>query len=196
MSNNIKYVFWDSDNTLVKTAEMHWRKHVEILKSHGIALTKEYRTDIYTNNGQQNWQWITEKLGLKSSMDDYLSQIDSWFFDHMDKLEVRSGVLELIEIFAQANIKQAVVSNGRKRSVMAALNTKDIAPKMEFILCKEDYEGRKPDAAPYLTALAKMNDLTGGDVQPSQCLVIEDDPKGVAVPKYIFDVVTHCLSAL
>lgn len=174
-----KYVFWDSDNTLVNTAGHHWRKHFETLASLGIALSDEHRTRIYTNNGAQNWEWITTELGLQMELQDYLDAIDGWYFDHIGEIDIRPGIPEAIVLFKEHNIPQAVVSNGRKRSVMAALEAKDLIRHFEFILCKEDYEGRKPDPAPYLTALTKMNEQKGTDIEPSDCLVIEDDPKGV-----------------
>ncbi len=177
--NKIKYVFWDSDNTLVNTAQHHWRKHFETLASHGIHLGDEHRTRIYTNNGAQNWEWITEELGLTLSRDEYLDAIDAWYFDHIADIEIRSGVIEAIDHFAAQGIPQAVVSNGRRRSVMAALEAKDLTPRFEFILCKEDYDGRKPGPEPYLTALKRMNELKGTTISPADCLVIEDDPKGV-----------------
>ena len=177
--NKILYVFWDSDNTLVETAEHHWRKHFETLKTHGINLNDQHRQKIYENNGAQNWQWITDELGLNISRANYLDQIDAWYFNHIGEINIRAGVLEAIDHFAKNNILQAVVSNGRRRSVMAALEAKDLAPHFKFILCKEDYEGRKPDPAPYLTALNKMGEQTGDAIDPATCLVVEDDPLGV-----------------
>ena len=175
----ILYVFWDSDNTLVETAEHHWHKHVETLKNHGINLSDQYRQKIYENNGAQNWAWITEELTLNIPQEEYLNQIDQWYFDHIDEINIRSGVLEAIQHFKSNDIPQGVVSNGRRRSVMAALEAKSLAPNFDFILCKEDYEGRKPDPAPYLAALQKMEKLHGEKIDPATCLVIEDDPLGV-----------------
>ena len=175
----IQYVFWDSDNTLVNTAEHHWRKHAETLKIHGITLGEEHREKIYTNNGSQNWEWITKELGLDIPQDQYLNEIDAWYFDHIDEIEIRDGVLDAITEFNQRGLPQAVVSNGRRRSVMAALDAKSLSRHFEFILCKEDYEGRKPDPAPYLAGLKQMEQRLGTTIDPATCLVIEDDPKGV-----------------
>jgi HAD superfamily hydrolase (TIGR01509 family) len=175
----INFVFWDSDNTLVETAEHHWRKHVETLKTHGITLDKKYRKRIYENNGVQNWTWMSEEIGLKESQSDYLDQIDAWYFDHINEIKIRIGVIDALENFKKNKVLQAVVSNGRRHSVIAALEAKDLIKYFEFILCKEDYEGRKPDPAPYLTALDKMRAQTNEDIKPANCLVIEDDPLGV-----------------
>ncbi|MCI5060598.1 MAG: HAD family phosphatase [Alphaproteobacteria bacterium] len=187
----ILYVFWDSDNTLVNTAMHHWRKHVEMLKTHGISLDEKYRQKIYENNGAQNWQWISAELGLNIPQEEYLDQIDSWYFENITEIQIRAGVMEAIERFTKAKVPQAVVSNGRKRSVMAALEGKDLAKYFDFILCKEDYEGRKPDPAPYLAALNKMQELHHEKIDPASCLVIEDDPLGVQAGEAAGMVVLH-----
>lgn len=187
----ILYVFWDSDNTLVNTAEHHWRKHLETLKKYNITLDETHRKRIYENNGGQNWQWISEELGLGLSQEEYLDEIDRWYFDHIGEIEVRSGVLEAIKYFSDNEVAQAVVSNGRKRSVMAALDAKDLTRHFDFILCKEDYEGRKPDAAPYLAALKRMEEKYNEKIDPESCLVIEDDPLGVQAGKAAGMAVLH-----
>ena len=71
----VKYIFWDSDNTLVDTATHHWNKHFETLKTHGIHLDDKWQERIYTNNGAQNWEWIATELGLKLSKDENLDEI-------------------------------------------------------------------------------------------------------------------------
>jgi beta-phosphoglucomutase-like phosphatase (HAD superfamily) len=50
---------------------------------------------------------------------------------------------------------------------------------MSFILYKEDYQGRKPDPAPYLKGFKRMEEVTGHSIIPSKCIAVEDDPKGV-----------------
>lgn len=173
----INYIFWDSDNTLVDTATHHWRKHVETLKSFGIHLDDKWQNRIYTNNGAQNWEWLTAELGLSASKDEYLDAIDGWYFRHIDEIDVRSGILAALELFE--DVPMAVVSNGRRRSVMAALEAKELVPHFKFILCIEDYEGRKPEPAPYLAAKTRMQQVAGRPIAAHECLVIEDDPKGV-----------------
>lgn len=175
----IRYVFWDSDNTLVKTADHHWRKHFETLKFLGIPLDDRWAERIYTNNGAQNWDWLSNELGLTLDKDEYLNRIDRWYFDHIADIQIREGVMDALQLFKKAGCRQAVVSNGRRRSVMSALTARDLTRNFDFILCKEDYQGRKPEPAPYLAAKTKMQQITGDVIDAQSCLVIEDDPKGV-----------------
>jgi HAD superfamily hydrolase (TIGR01509 family) len=176
---SIQYVFWDSDNTLVNTGAHHWRKHLEVLKTQGIVLDEKWQRRIYENNGGQNWEWLTAELGLEVPKDDYLDRIDRWYYDHIGEMNIRPGIIEAIDYAAQKGLPQAVVSNGRRRSVMAALTAKNLAPHFDFILCKEDYEGRKPEPTPYLAAKTRMQQIKGVVIDTHTCLVIEDDPMGV-----------------
>ena len=176
---SVKYVFWDSDNTLVDTYQHHWRKHFETLKSHGIHLDDGHKARVYHNNGAQNWEWMRSELGLTLSKDQYLDAIDGWYFRHINDIEIRTGIVEALKMFSDAGIPMGVVSNGRRRSVMAALEAKNLVPNFKFVLCIEDYEGRKPDPAPYLAAKTRMQQIMGAAIDPAECLVIEDDPKGV-----------------
>lgn len=175
----IQYIFWDSDNTLVDTAAHHWNKHFETLKKHNIHLGDEWAERIYTNNGAQNWEWITSELGLSIPKEQYLDEIDQWYFDHIGRINIRPGITEALDIADTLGMKMGVVSNGRTRSVLSALNAKSLAPRFEFILCIEDYTGRKPMPEPYLAARTRMQQITGTKIDSSECLVIEDDPKGV-----------------
>ncbi len=175
----VKYVFWDSDNTLVDTFTHHWNKHLHTLKSHGITLDEQWKNRIYTNNGAQNWEWLRAELGLKVPKQDYLDQIDSWYYKNADSIHIRSGVLDALKLFDDAGVPMCVVSNGRTRSVMAALKAKDLVKRFKFVLCVEDYEGRKPDPAPYLAGMTRMRQMLNKPVYEEDCLAIEDDPKGV-----------------
>lgn len=179
----IQYVFWDSDNTLINTAEHHWRKHLEVLKKHGITLDVKNKQRVYENNGIQNWEWISEELALKVEKQKYLEQIDAWYFNHILEVQIRDGVLDALQYCYNNKIPQCVVSNGRQRSVMSSLNAKGLTKYFKFILCAEDYEGRKPAPAPYLAALAKMSERMATDIDPQTCLAIEDDPLGVQSAK-------------
>lgn len=176
---SIKYVFWDSDNTLVDTAAHHWNKHFETLKRYGIHLGDEWQERIYTNNGGQNWEWLTVELGLNIPKEQYLDEIDGWYFDHIAQINIRDGITDALDILDAAETPMGVVSNGRTRSVMSALNAKALSNRFKFILCIEDYTGRKPMPEPYLAAKTRMQQITGAVIDAKECLVIEDDPKGV-----------------
>lgn len=174
-----RYIFWDSDNTLTDNGELHWRKHRETLAKQGVILDERHKPRVYQNNGAQNWEWFRDELGLQLDCPAYLRLIDRWYQDHVGEISFRPGVPEALDLFAAAGCHQCVVSNGRRNSVMISLEAKAVVSRFDFILCKEDYAGRKPDPVPYLTARARMEAVVGSSVDPETCLAIEDDPLGV-----------------
>lgn len=180
---NIRYVFWDSDNTLIDTFALHWAKAFHVLKSHGIHLDDKYKRRIHENNGSQNWKWISAELGLNIPEAQYLAEVDQWYSDNSHLMKLRDGVAEALVLFREKGIKQCVVTNGRRSSIAISHQATGLIDKFEFVLCKEDYEGRKPDPAPYLAALKKMSEIEGRDISPDECLAIEDDPLGVEAAK-------------
>lgn len=177
---DLQAVFWDSDNTLVDTNALHWAKHVETLRKYEITLTDEHRQRIYHNNGRQNWDWLNAEMGLNVPCDTYLEEIDTWYHTHTPQIVIRSGIIEALELFQKSGIPQIVVSNGRRKSVMMALEAKNLTQYFIHIATKEDTEERKPHPGPYLDALNIASKKLGYALNPNACLAIEDDPKGVA----------------
>ncbi|CCB87065.1 MULTISPECIES: HAD family hydrolase [Parachlamydia] len=187
----IQAVFWDYDNTILETAEAHWNKHHTVLRRHGIHLPESYRQRVYENNGVQNWDWMHQELGLPISQENYLYEIDAEFQQAIQTLEMRPGVSQLLALFQDLEIPQAIITNARRDSAEPVLQRRGIAALMQFILFKEDYEGRKPDPTPYLVGLTKMAKVLEEPIHAKQCVAIEDDPKGVEAAHKAGLIVIH-----
>ena len=179
----IKAVFWDSDNTLIDTFALHWAKHVAVLARHGITLDSSYKQRIHENNGIQNWQWLSAELGLAVPQADYIKEIDTYFLEHSHTLKLRGAVSKILDLCDAKHIPQMVVSNGRRHSVEMSHAATNIQNRFLFLMCKEDYDGRKPEPAPFLTALDRYHKMTGNIIQAHECLAIDDDPLGVESAK-------------
>lgn len=187
----IQAVFWDYDNTILATAEAHWKKHQTVLAQHGIQLDESYRKKIYENNGSQNWEWMSQELGLKVPEKEYLEAVDYEFQQHMIELDMRPGVAELFEFIEKLNIPQGIITNARRNSAKPVLDKKKIASLMRLILFKEDYQGRKPEPTPYLKGFEEMGMILKDTIEPKRCIAIEDDPKGVESAHRAGAIVVH-----
>lgn len=175
----LRFAFWDCDNTLVENAPMHWKKHEVILLKHGYTLPPNVKKTFYQNNGNQNWQWMVDNIGLTIPCDEYLQEVDAWYHANVHQVPFRPGILWALEHFKSHGVKQCVVTNARRASVAPMLEVKEISPYFEFTWSKENYVARKPDPLPYLSALENMERITGETIDKSECLAIEDDPLGV-----------------
>ncbi len=179
----IAYVFWDCDNTLVHTAEHHWLKNLHVLKRHGVDLPEEHKHRVFLQGSPQNYEWFISELGLKCDRDTYLREVDAWFTENAGQIKIRDGVIEALEHFKSNNIPQAVVSNGRTHSVRSVLDAVHLSPYFDAMLCKEDYEGRKPNPEPYLAGIRSLEAIHGISIDPAACLAIEDEEKGMQSAK-------------
>jgi HAD superfamily hydrolase (TIGR01509 family) len=187
----IQAVFWDYDNTIFETAEAHWNKHQKVLARHGIVLSEIFSKRIYENNGDQNWEWLNKELGLQVPKEEYLKQVDAEFKNTMASLQMRPGVAEVFQLLRQLGIPQAIITNARRESAEPVLHAKGISSFMQFILFKEDYEGRKPAPTPYLVGFEKMSSMTQTALNPQKCIAIEDDPNGVKSAHQAGAIVIH-----
>ena len=174
-----RFVFWDCDNTLLENAEMHWKKHEVTLQKHGYTLPPNVQRTFYHNNGNQNWQWMVDNIGLTIPMDDYLKEIDTWYHANIHTVPLRGGVQWALDYFRENGVKQCVVTNARRASVEPMLEVKGLRHYFEFTWCKEDYTARKPDPMPYATAITQMEKLVVHPINKADCLAVEDDPLGV-----------------
>jgi HAD superfamily hydrolase (TIGR01509 family) len=168
----IKAILWDCDNTIIKTAELHFAKHVAVLKRYGIDLDKRFKPTIYSNNSFQNWEILSGAFEIDSTQDQYIADIDAWYHDNIHTLQVRAGVEDVLKAAKAKGIKQAIVSNGRAESVIAGIKAKGLFDYFDMILTRNDYEERKPHPEPYLSSLKKLG------LSASETIAIEDDPKG------------------
>ncbi|HAJ90373.1 MAG TPA: HAD family phosphatase [Rhodospirillaceae bacterium] len=175
----LRFVFWDCDNTLVENAALHWKKHEVTLIKHGYHLPADVKRTFYHNNGNQNWQWMVDHIGLTIPCEAYLKEVDAWYHANVHEVPFRGGIPWALDYFKRNDVKQCVVTNARRASVEPMLEVKGISPYFEFTWCKENYTARKPDPMPYLSALENMERVMNRKIDKAECLAIEDDPLGV-----------------
>ncbi|MEF2891213.1 MAG: HAD-IA family hydrolase, partial [Akkermansia sp.] len=82
------------------------------------------------------------------------------------------GAGELIRSLAEKGIPMAVASSSSHRWVDGWLNKLDIMPYFKTVVCRDDNLPVKPDPALFLRAAENL------EIQPSQCLVLEDSQNG------------------
>ena len=177
--DKVQYVFWDCDNTLVHTAEHHWLKNLHVLRRYGVELPEEHKHRVFLQGSPQNYEWFKNELGFECDNESYLREVDEWFTENAAQIKIRDGVIKALEHFKAHNIPQAVVSNGRTHSVRTVLDAVNLSPYFDAMLCKEDYEGRKPEPEPYLAGMRALEKIHNITIDPANCLAIEDEEKGV-----------------
>ena len=91
-------------------------------------------------------------------------------------LRLRSGVERLLRVAAGQGLRQVIVTTSGRAAVQALLEQvlPDHAQLLEFWVCGEDVERKKPHPAAYLQALQRL------ELPAAAALAVEDSGNGVA----------------
>jgi HAD superfamily hydrolase (TIGR01509 family) len=94
-------------------------------------------------------------------------------------LVILPGVVEFVMAVAQ-KYPLAMASGALKEEVLLMIGAAGIRDYFDAVIAAEDVKNGKPAPDAYLKALSEINRLNPGkNIQPSECLVVEDSKHGV-----------------
>ncbi|TDU84034.1 HAD superfamily hydrolase (TIGR01509 family) [Kribbella voronezhensis] len=171
----LRAVLWDMDGTLVDSEPVWARVQIERLTALGATWTVE---DCVALVGSD----------LSHAVDVWMSRIPAGAIEPEELAErmygevvaalkeevvFRPGALELLTALKAEGIPCALVTASYRVMIDAVLSHLPPDP-FDVIVAGDEVSNGKPHPEPYLTAAAEL------DVDPADCLVIEDSPGGTA----------------
>lgn len=180
-----RFLFFDNDGILVDTEHLVGRATDEVLKEmgyigDGIALYKEYSMQ----KGISLWPTVQKQLGFSDKKIEFYHQkrndLYSQYLQEGENLLI-PGVLDVLQKLHN-KIPLAIVTSSNKHHFDLIHQKTGILQYFEFILTREDFIHSKPHPEPYLTAFARVQKSIS-DLQPEECLVLEDSERGVVSAK-------------
>jgi beta-phosphoglucomutase-like phosphatase (HAD superfamily) len=165
------YLF-DCDGTIVDSMPLHYVAWKTTLAEYGCPFPE----DLFYAWGGKPVDEIISTLNTMNTLDMPVHEVgvrkEDRFFDLLPQLRAIPEVLEHIEA-RHGSIPFAVVSGGRRNSVMRSLTTVNLIDRFETIVGAEDYINSKPAPDAFLLAAERLG------VAPGQCLVFEDTDLGI-----------------
>lgn len=167
-----KALVFDCDGTLADTMPAHCAAYKETFEHYGVPFTEE-EFYLYAHEGGKN---LMQKMIIDKKIDvdpqlliDMKSNIVG---DYLDNYMIPNKVLiDLIEE-KHKELKIAVVSNGRKKSISTILEKLGLLQYVDVLLTSDDVTNTKPNPEPYLKAIELLGTLS------SEILVFEDNEVG------------------
>jgi HAD superfamily hydrolase (TIGR01509 family) len=165
------YLF-DCDGTIVDSMPLHYIAWKTALAEWGCAFDeklfyswggKPVDEIISTLNRMNGLNMPVEAVGLRK---------ENLYFDLLPQLKAIPEVVEHIDA-QHGRIPFAVVSGGRRNSVVRSLTTLNLLDKFDTIVGADDYTNSKPAPDAFLLAAARLG------VAPKDCLVFEDTDLGI-----------------
>ena len=167
-------IFFDHDGTLVDTEPLWAQAKTELAEEFGKTWTEE---DTLLCLGRPMSETIDRlhALGIDLSYDELMERLTSDARDVISRTEIPflPGISALLQEVAEAGIPAAIVTNA---TAEIATMTASRGPEGLFrvVIGNENVTSPKPDPQPYLLAAQKL------EVDPVQCVAVEDSPSGVA----------------
>ncbi len=168
-------ILWDNDGVLVDTEHLFFTANKELLNSYGMDLSESDFFNWYLIRNIGSWH-LFQKAGMTEKDLPLIRKKRSEIYNQK-LLEAKDLAIDGIRPILQQlhkKVPMGIVTSAYRHhfdTIHAHLNLRDY---FDFVLTNEDYEGSKPSPAPYLCGLNKIG------LPASQCVVIEDSPRGLA----------------
>jgi len=165
------YLF-DCDGTIVDSMPLHYIAWKTAFSEWNCPFPE----DLFYSWGGKPTREIVATLnkmhGLAMPVEALAEHKEELYFKLLPELKAIPEVLEQIEA-QHGRIPFAVVSGGRRESVVRSLTALHLLDKFDTIVGAEDYTDGKPAPDAFLVAAARLG------VAPKDCLVFEDTDLGV-----------------
>lgn len=173
----LEAVLWDMDGVIVDTYEGHYVSWKQSLDEVG----QTYDEDIFRRTFGMNNRLIMATVYGRELEEDFIQKVSDrkeeiFRRDIKGKVQTLPGVLDWLERFKEMNLKQAVASSAPQANIDALLTELKIRGYFQAEAAGSTLKG-KPDPAVFLLAAKLL------DVDPRNCLVIEDSIAGVQAAK-------------
>ncbi len=174
----MKGIIFDMDGVLIDAMPFH----AEAMK---LAIKEEtdYEIDkkiVYKLEGMPSDNLVKEifkKYNIKKELDQRLiekiSERKKEIFKEIEETHLIEGVHDLIQVLNECKCVKAIVTGAAKKEIELTIDKMIGLKNFDVVVSGEDVDVGKPNSAPFVVALQKMN------IKPSECIVVENAPLGV-----------------
>jgi beta-phosphoglucomutase-like phosphatase (HAD superfamily) len=182
----LKAIIFDFDGVIADTEPIHLKMFQKVLDEEGITLTEEkYHQKYLALDDKGCFSAVLSDNGRKVDkklVEDMIRRKSVYFDDYVkDNIIIFPGVVGFVKEVAKERLL-AIASGALRHEIEFGLEAAGIRREFQAIVSAEDVEKGKPDPEPFLKALQELNGILGNSaqIQPSECLVIEDSLHGIA----------------
>lgn len=188
---HLKSVLFDFNGVIVNDERIHRELIDDIMLGENLRpQPQEYRrlclgrTDRACLNNllQHNGRFVSD-----SYLDKIIERKKQLYIQKLEaisKLPVYLGLEDFLTKLRMANLFVGVVSGALRSEIEYVLERLHLKSYFQVIVGGDEIERSKPDPEGYLLAVSRLNELhPEANLQPQECLAIEDTPAGIAAAK-------------
>lgn len=172
-------VLWDLDGTILDSEKLWDIPLYELTEKLGGRLSAETRQAMVGTNVMMTMRLLYAEVGMPEPSPEEVADSAAWIDRRMaevfrGELPWRPGAAEALATVRRAGLRTALVTSTERDLVEIVLDTVG-RHHFDVIVCGDEVGGlNKPLPEPYLKACRLL------DVDPADCVAIEDSPTGVS----------------
>lgn len=174
MTDRLAAVLFDMDGLLVDTEPLWFETEIEVMGRLGAPWTKEDQRQLLGGSMPRTVSYLLGKAKRPVSAE----TIERWMIAGMlaraaaGRVVLMPGARELLAEVTSAGLPYALVTSSARSFAEAVLASTGL--RFPVSVTSDDVPVTKPDPAPYLHAAKLL------DVDPADCVALEDSPNGTA----------------
>lgn len=176
----IKAVLFDMDGVLIDAKDWHYEALNQALALFGLNISRY--DHLHTYDGlptRVKLNILSEKYYLPEELHPFINQVKQKYTAELIELRCRPMFHHeyALSRLKREGYKIAVCSNSIRASIENMMNKSQLMPYLDLIVSNQDVKKAKPDPEMYTTTINKFG------LKPEECLVVEDNPNGIAAGK-------------
>lgn len=180
MAGKIKAVVFDMDGVLIDAKEWHYEALNRALGLFGMEISRY--DHLVTYDGlptKKKLEMLSVERGLPTSLHGFLNDLKQSYTMEMIATRCRPTFHHQYAVSKLSSMGYliAVCSNSVRATVELMMKRAALQEYLEFFLSNEDVSKGKPAPDMYLNAFEKLS------LTPQECLIVEDNPHGIAAAR-------------
>ncbi|MEA5617056.1 HAD family phosphatase [Cronbergia sp. UHCC 0137] len=188
---SLKAVLFDFNGVIIKDESIHLQLIDEILVQENLQPQRVHERQASLGRSDRSFFQDLLKNRGRVVTEEYLSQLlqrkaQSYLLEleKLEKLPLYPGVEDLIFQVRSQNLILGLVSDALRQEIEVVLECAKLSPYFKVIVAGDDISTSKPQPEGYLLAVERLNQANPDlNLQPQECLVIEDTPAGIQAAK-------------
>lgn len=173
----MKAVIFDMDGVIIDSEPLHQEVEAELLQELGGFMTAADKENFVGTTDQYMWSTMKERFDLTESVEEMIEQKKEHFLEKVHTVPLVPGFKDVLDELVAAGYLIALASSNNRRAVDQIIDQFDLGSYLQVAMSGEDVTHGKPDPEIFLKTALVL------DVEPEDCLVVEDAKNGVLAAK-------------
>lgn len=161
------------DGTMIETESLWKDANTELAQKYNAEFVEELRPKMMGKNSKAALTIFKEFLGLTVSVEELIANQNRLILEKIPQIKINKGVYELLDLLDTMDLKKAVATSSVREFAHKVLGKFNLLSRFDAIITGDEVTKSKPDPDIFLHTAKRL------DVDPINCLVLEDTQAGV-----------------